>query len=241
MTQHSQPQFEVRLDLYALNVVIDAFSYMIEYYHATGVIDHAAWIIEKSELEAMVELLKLHAHQDQNMALVPMAESDHDTYVRLINYAGYAVPKREDRALLEILHDAYMANEDMHTPIFFTVTLARNMMGALVGVYDKLIDDPDILEQGLYDLTPWPEFLALTTKFKNLLEYSVDPVTIPMTSSEWFTHYVYSTQPLTRSDELTPEEEIVINAVNDEMANVMRSIPDKSSNPLSLHRILTDT
>ncbi|NNE56307.1 MAG: hypothetical protein HKN32_09820 [Flavobacteriales bacterium] len=226
MNDKRADQTEVRLDRYTLKVVIDAFSYMIEHYHVTGVIDHAAWIIDKSELEAMVDKLKPHTHLDQHMAIIGMAEKEHNVYVRLIDYAGYAAPKQEDRAVLETLHDAYMESEETQKLIYFTVTLPHNTLAALVAVNNRIIDDPEILEFGLYDLPPWDDFLAVTAKLKNLVETAGNKVTVPMTFGEWVTQNNYSTQPLSRSiGELTPDEEQVVIDVDYEIAKVIASIP----------------
>jgi len=96
---------KMRLDQKILYVVIDVFSYMIENYNMTGVIDHAAWIIEKEELEIMIAKLKPFIRLEQKIIIIPMHEEDYNVFVRLIDYAGYIAPKQKDRALLESLYD----------------------------------------------------------------------------------------------------------------------------------------
>lgn len=225
MNEVSENQTSVRLDRYAFKVVIDAFSYMIEHYNLTGVIDHAAWIIQKPELEVLVAKLKPYLERDQNLAIIPMTETEYIVYVRLIDYAGHAAPNREDRVLLETLYDAYLESEESQMPVYLTVTLPHCLLAQLVTIYEKIIDEPDILDASLYDLTPWDKFIALTTKLKTLLESPSNKVTIPLNFSEWTTQNAYSTQPLSRSDELTAEEEQVIIDVNFEITKVIGSIP----------------
>lgn len=102
----------VQLDQEALETIINTFSYMAENYDTTGVIDHAAWIINKQELEDTVAKLKPYANSDANPVEIPMGYDDWNTYSRLIDYAGYAAPEQQDRELLEDLFDSYSDLED---------------------------------------------------------------------------------------------------------------------------------
>ena len=102
----------VELNQESLEIIIDTFSYMAENYDAAGVIDHAAWIIEKQELENTAAMLKPYADSGQDPVDISMGYDEWNTYSRLVDYAGYAAPKQEDRALLEDLFETYSDWED---------------------------------------------------------------------------------------------------------------------------------
>lgn len=216
-------QIVLRLDRHILNVVIDTFSYMITNYDITGVIDHAAWIIQKSELEAMVSKFKPFAELDQKLIVIPMNQEDYNIYVRLVDYAGYAAPKQEDRALLETLDEAYIDQDDDRNPIYLVTTLDRDILSTVITVFNKMIDDPEAIDGSMYDLTEWDEFLALTDKFKTLLKSHDNPVLIPMTFGEWATYSSYSAHAYDLDDDLTPEEEAVMVEVNNDINKVLRA------------------
>lgn len=211
----------LRLDRHILNVVIDTFSYMITNYDITGVIDHAAWIIQKSELEAMVFKFKPYAELDQKLAIIPIDEKDYNIYVRLVDYAGHAAPKQEDRALLETLYDAYMDQENDRNSIYLVATLDRDILSTVITVFNKMIDYPEAIDGSMYDLTPWPKFEALVEKFKNLLKNKDSQVIIPMTFSEWATYSSYSGHASDLGDDLTPEEEDIMIAADYEIYKML--------------------
>jgi len=108
----NKDHINVKLDQETLGIVIDTFSYMIENYNTSGVIDHASWIIEQEELEDTVAKLKPYAESNQNPVVIPMNYDDWNTYSRLVDYGGYAAPKQEDRVLLEGLYETYSDWED---------------------------------------------------------------------------------------------------------------------------------
>ncbi len=107
MERRNQKQINVKLDRKALNVVMRTFSFMIENYNISGVIDHAAWIIEKKELKDSLAKLMPYVESGQNPVVIPMGNDDWNIFTRLVDYSGYAAPKQEDRALLEKLYEVY--------------------------------------------------------------------------------------------------------------------------------------
>tara|TARA_R110000772_G_scaffold208177_1_gene318664 strand:+ start:193 stop:876 length:684 start_codon:yes stop_codon:yes gene_type:complete len=188
MDHNSQNHIKVWFHPHVRKMLHDSFSYMAENYHTTGVIDHAAWIVQEGELES---LLPAFSPRDQAPHYVSFSANEYDKFVRLIDYAGYAAPKQEDRALLELIHECLLDSGCGNNRIYALMVFAPNSLAALVSVFGKIIDDPGALDNSMYDLTAWPKFEDLTNRLKNLQAKSDEQVFVPMTFGEWATYSSY--------------------------------------------------
>ena len=155
MHDDSQNAFKVWFDPHIKNIIHATFSYMAENYHVAGVIDHAAWVIQEGELES---LLSAFAPRDQAPLYTLFSPKDYDKFERLIDYAGYAAPKQEDRALLEQVHECFLDSGRGNNRIYALMMFAPDSLAALVSVFGKIIDDPDAIDNSMYDLADWPQF-----------------------------------------------------------------------------------
>ena len=188
MDHNSQNHIKVWFHPFVEKIIHDAFSYMAENYHMTGVIDHAAWIIQEGELES---LLPTFAQSDPATRFSLFSSKDYNKFVRLIDFAGYAAPKQEDRALLEHVHECFLDSGRGNNQIYALMMFARDSLAALVSVFGKIIDDPGAIDNSMYDLTAWPKFEDLTNRLKNLQAKSDEQVFVPMTFGEWLTYSSY--------------------------------------------------
>lgn len=188
MDDNSQNAFKVWFDPHIKNLIHAIFSYMAENYHVSGVIDHAAWIIQEGELES---LLPTFAPLDQAPHYISFSSKDYDKFERLIDYAGRAAPKQEDRALLEHIHECFLDSGNGNNRIYALMMFARESLTALVSVFDKIIDDPSAIDNSMYDLTPWPKFVDLTNRLKELQATPDRQIFVPMTFGEWAAYSSY--------------------------------------------------
>ncbi|MEP0315158.1 MAG: hypothetical protein ABJL57_19570 [Hyphomonas sp.] len=188
MDDDSQNAFKVWFDPHIKNLIHATFSYMAENYHMTGVIDHAAWVIQEGELES---LLPTFAPRAQAARYTSFSSKDYDRFVRLIDYAGYAAPKQEDRALLELIHECFLDSGRGNNRIYALMMFAPDSLAALVSVFGKIIDDPGAIDNSMYDLTAWPKFVDLTNRLKTIEATSDRQILVPMTFGEWATYSAY--------------------------------------------------
>lgn len=188
MDDDSQNAFKVWFDPHIKNLIHATFSYMAENYHMTGVIDHAAWIIQEGELES---LLSTFAPLDQAPHYISFSSKDYDKFERLIDYAGHAAPKQEDRALLEQIHECFLDSGSGNNRIYALMMFAPDRMAGLVSVFGKIIDDPSAIDNSMYDLTPWPKFVDLTNRLKELQATPDRQIFVPMTFGEWAAYSSY--------------------------------------------------
>jgi hypothetical protein len=188
MDHGSQNLIKVWFAPHIRNIIQTAFSYMAENYRMTGVIDHAAWIIVEGELES---LLPVFAPRDQALHHVSFSSKEYDKFVRLVDYAGYAAPKQEDRALLEVIHECFLDAGRGNRRIYALMVFAPDSLAALVSVFGKIIDDPGAIDNSMYDLTAWPKFVDLTNRLKTFQATSDQQILVPMTSGEWTTYSTY--------------------------------------------------
>ncbi len=103
---------ELRMDSQTLSVTINALSYMSENYNIAGVIDHAAWIISREEVDSTLAVLQPYQQNREATSPIRMSRSQWNVLVRMIDYAGYAAPDLKDRILLEELYDLYSEYDD---------------------------------------------------------------------------------------------------------------------------------
>ena len=188
MDDDSQNAFKVWFDPHIKNIIHATFSYMAENYHVAGVIDHAAWVIQEGELES---LLSTFAPRDQAPPYTLFSPKDYDKFERLIDYAGYAAPKQEDRALLEQVHECFVDSGRGNNRIYALMMFAPDSLAALVSVFGKIIDDPDAIDNSMYDLTDWPQFVDLTNRLQKLQATPDRKIVLPMTFGEWVTYSSY--------------------------------------------------
>lgn len=188
MDDDSQNASKVWFDPHIEKLIHATFSYMAENYHMTGVIDHAAWIIQEGELES---LLPAFAPRDQAPHYVSFSSKEYDKFVRLIDYAGRAAPKQEDRALLELIHECLLDSGRGNNRIYALMMFAPDSLAALVSVFGKIIDDPGAIDNSMYDLTAWPKFVDLTNRLKTIEAMSDRQILVPMTFEEWATYSSY--------------------------------------------------
>ncbi|MCR9193331.1 MAG: hypothetical protein NXH88_01290 [Hyphomonas sp.] len=188
MDDDSQNTFKVWFDPQVKNLIHATFSYMAENYHVAGIIDHAAWVIQEGELES---LLPTFAPGDQTPHYISFSSKDYDKFERLIDYAGYAAPKQDDRALLEHIHECFLDSGSGNNRIYALMMFARDSLTALVSVFGKIIADPDAIDNSMYDLTDWPQFVDLTNRLQKLRATPDRKIVVPMTFGEWVTYSSY--------------------------------------------------
>ena len=102
----------IEIEQKTLLVIVDTLSFMSKNYHVSGVIDHAAWIISKQDVDDTIEKLMPYLNSDDSVAFVKMNLKDWNIYTRMIDYAGYSAPEQKNRAMLEKLHNFYSDMED---------------------------------------------------------------------------------------------------------------------------------
>lgn len=188
MDDDSQNAFKVWFDPHIKSIIHATFSYMAENYHVAGVIDHAAWVIQEGELES---LLPMFAPRDQAPPYTLFSQKDYDKFERLIDYAGYAAPKQEDRALLEQVHECFLDSGSGNDRIYALMMFAPDSLAALVSVFSKIIDDPGAIDNSMYDLTAWPKFVDLTNRLQELRATPDRHTFVPMTFGEWAAYSSY--------------------------------------------------
>lgn len=204
MDDDSENAFKVWFDPHIKNIIHATFSYMAENYHVAGVIDHAAWVIQEGELES---LLSTFAPRDQAPPYTLFSPKDYDKFERLIDYAGYAAPKQEDRELLEQVHECFLDSGSGNNRIYALMMFAPDSLAALVSVFGKIIDDPDAIDNSMYDLTDWPKFVGLTNRLRELQATVDRHIFVPMTFGEWATYSSYLSHAFDLNEEdLTSEE-----------------------------------
>jgi len=188
MDHNSQTHFKVWLHPHVRKVIHAAFSYMAENYHMTGVIDHSAWIIQEGELESLIPTF---APSNPAARFTLFSSKDFDKFVRLVDYAGFAAPKQDDRAWLEQIHECFLDAGNGNNRIYTLMVFAPDSLAALVSVFGKIIDDPGAIDNSMYDLTSWPKFEDLTNRLKTLQAKSDRQIFIPMTFGEWAAYSTY--------------------------------------------------
>jgi len=202
-----------------LSVALDTFAFMIENYHKADVIDHAAWIIEKRELEEILVTLGPYASSGLKVPMLEMSEKEYDTFIRLIDYAGNAAPKQADRSLLERLYEICLEREDPKNRAYLVLTFEPLAM--LNTVFIKMQDDSEAIDNSMYDLTSWEQFETLTAKFEELHTSEEQSIIVPMTQSEWATYSSYAHHAYDLDDCLTPEELVLMEEINADIASVL--------------------
>jgi len=113
--ENLQNQIYIAIDKKTLLIVFDTLSFMSKNYRVTGVIDHAAWIISEQNLHDTIEILKSYLHSKETVVLISMTLQQWNSYVRLVDYAGFSAPQQKNRAILEDLYDSYsdLENKDV--------------------------------------------------------------------------------------------------------------------------------
>lgn len=215
MSHDSQNHSKVWFDPHIANLIRDTFSYMAENYHMTGVIDHAAWIIQEGELESMLSNFTV---SDRVAHGVSFSAQAYNKFVRLIDYAGFAAPKQEDRALLELIHEAFLDSESGNDQIYTVMAFAPDRLAAVISAFGKMIDDPDAIDSSMYDLTEWSEFANLTSSLKNLQASSERLVPVTMTFREWATYASYLNHVYDLDQEELSSKEVAV--ISDLLAEV---------------------
>ncbi|AFJ02713.1 hypothetical protein Q7C_1564 [Methylophaga frappieri] len=207
------------LDQRIVNVAYETFAYMLKNYHTAGVIDHAAWIINDADLQRMISMLEPYvttAHRGVNLQ---MSTDEQDDFVRLLDYAGFAAQTLADRVLLEMVYEAcsddgYGKDRNYNDQLYIVLEFTPEELSAHNRVFQKMIDDPECIDNSMYDLTEWDKFVALVAKLKQIDESTKSPVVVPMTFSEWATYSSYSSHAFDLDDgELTEEEETAMSKV----------------------------
>jgi|GEM_PF-2146449 len=181
---HSKVWFDPRL----ATIIRDTFSYMAKNYQMTGVIDHAAWIIQEEELENMLSNFAVSDRVAHGVSFSPKA---YNTFVRLIDYAGFAAPKQADRVLLELIHEAFLDSESDNDQIYTVMAVTPDRLTALISAFGKMIDDPGAIDNSMYDLAEWDDFENLTRRLKDLQVPSERLVPVTLTFREWGTYASY--------------------------------------------------
>ncbi len=94
------------------------------------------------------------------------------------------------------------------------VELDQETLQTLVNVFGKMIDDPDAIDNSMYDLTSFDKFEALTQKLKDAADGEEGVSTIPMSQSEWTTYVAYASHAYDLEDDLTSDEVAVMDDIN---------------------------
>lgn len=202
------------LDQRVVNIAHETFSFMLENFHMTGVIDHAAWTISEKDLLEGLSMLEPHVTAEHRAVNIEMSEYVHDNFVRLLDYAGFAAPERADRALLETVHEACRDYGFGKHQTYIVLAFSPEEHAAHNSVFQKMIDEPEAIDNSMYDLTEWDEFEALAAKLKRLADDSKSTVVVPMSFSEWATYSSYASHAFDLDDgDLTQDEEAAMSKV----------------------------
>ena len=204
-----------------LSVALDTFAFMIENYHKADGIDHAAWIIEKRELEEILATLGPYASSDLKVPMLEMSEKEYDTFIRLIDYAGYAAPEQADRSLLERLYEILFEREGPKNRAYLVLTFEPAILAMLNTVFIKMQDDSEAIDNSMYDLTSWDQFEALTARLEELHTSAEQAIIVPMTHREWATYSSYAQHAYDFDDCLTPEQLVLMEEINTDIASVL--------------------
>ncbi len=97
---------------------------------------------------------------------------------------------------------------------YINVDLNQDTLATVVGVFEKMIEDPESIDRSMYDLTEFDEFEQLTERLKDISESTEGTTSVPMTFNEWATFSSYAAHAYDLDEDLTPEEEAVMVKVN---------------------------
>ncbi|QCX38356.1 hypothetical protein FF125_07890 [Aureibaculum algae] len=90
-----------------LLLLFETLSFMSKNYHVAGVVDHAAWIISKQDVDDTLKNLIPFLNSEKIVVKVKMNLQEWHRYVRLVDYAGFSAPQQKSRKILENLYDRY--------------------------------------------------------------------------------------------------------------------------------------
>jgi hypothetical protein len=94
-----------------LSILLETLCFMSKNYHVAGVIDHAAWIISKGDVDQTISQLEPHVGSEADIVSITMTIQDWNRYRRMVDYAGYCAPEQKNRTILEKLYDSYSDSE----------------------------------------------------------------------------------------------------------------------------------
>ncbi len=177
-----------QLNIYkkTLSILLETLCYMSKNYHVAGVIDRAAWIISKEDVDNTISQLEDYAGSQKDILSITMTIQDWNRYTRMVDYAGYCAPEQKNRAILDKLYDGYSDSE-----IFINVELDRHELNIVINVFLQMIEQRDEIDFGMMDLEPFEKFEALIDKMKPYQDSEDSVSIIPMTRDEWSTYTPY--------------------------------------------------
>ena len=106
---------------------------------------------------------------------------------------------------------------------YLNVELDQNTLETVVGVFEKMIEDPEAIDRSMYDLTEFDEFEQLTERLKGISESTEGATSVRMTFNEWATFSSYAAHAYDLEEDLTPEEEAVMVKVNADNYAIMKA------------------
>lgn len=225
MAQISDNSISLKLDQHVVRVVSETFSYMLNNYHITGVIDHAAWIIAQDELAEIISLFRPHLEAGRKVRVIRLKAKQYDTFLRLLDYAGFAAPKQADRAVLEVAYEAYLDSGGGNQRMMLILAFDADELAAVVSVFNKMIADPGAIDGSMYDLTEWDDFEALVSKLNAARRLAEALHVVPMNFGEWVTYSSYISHVYDLDEEdLTKEECAVVDEMIAENGFILRNL-----------------
>ena len=177
-------QFEIEEK--TLSILLDTLCFMSKNYHVASVIDHAAWIISKEDVDHTISQLEPYVGAKKEIISITMNLKDWDRYTRMVDYAGYCASEQKNRAILEKLYDSYSDSE-----IFIHVELDKQELNIVINVFLQMIEQRDEIDFGMMNLEPFEKFEALIDKMKPYQDSEDSVSIIPMTRDEWSTYTPY--------------------------------------------------
>lgn len=100
------------------------------------------------------------------------------------------------------------------------IEMDRDTLAILITVFEKMIEDADMIDFDRMDLSDFSEFEELTNKFKEIYARDQNPATIRLSFNEWVTYdgYVDHADDI----ELTAEEKNTMDSMYSQNAEIYR-------------------
>lgn len=191
MTQKSEISIRLWIGEEVRNIISGTFAYMLENYNKAGVIDHAAWLIDSDELKRMTALVEPRFPEAKAIEL-EVSTRLYEDFMRLIDYAGFAALDLDHRKLLETIYDERIDPENVRHSTYALLSFTPSELTAHISIFKIMIDDPEAIDNSMYDLTSWENFLALVAKLENLDKEVTKNAVAPMTFTDWATFRAYA-------------------------------------------------
>jgi len=100
------------------------------------------------------------------------------------------------------------------------IELDQDTLATVVGVFDKIIEDPDDIDASRMDLPPFEQFVALAEKLRGHLKDGESIASIPFTYTEWNAYEAYVAHSF--DIDLDEDEESTMNRVYTKNSNIQR-------------------